>query len=58
MDENAEDDLGDVWTADAVSDGLAVSEQTFDHASDGRQSADPLAGCSPRGSVAKVDLEL
>ncbi|MGA5816853.1 hypothetical protein ACPC54_03155 [Kitasatospora sp. NPDC094028] len=29
MDENAEDDLGDAWTADAVSDALAVSEQTL-----------------------------
>jgi hypothetical protein len=28
-DENAEDDLGDAWTDEAVSEGLAVSEQTF-----------------------------
>lgn len=27
MDENAEDDLGDAWTREAVSDALAVSEQ-------------------------------
>lgn len=29
MDENAEDDLGDAWTDEAVSDGLAVTEQTL-----------------------------
>ncbi|MEV7188218.1 hypothetical protein [Kitasatospora sp. NPDC093102] len=29
MDEDAEDDLGDAWTDEAVSDGLAVSEQTL-----------------------------
>lgn len=29
MDENAEDDLGDAWTDKAVSDALAVSEQTL-----------------------------
>jgi hypothetical protein len=29
MDEDAEDDLGDAWTREAVSDGLAVSEQTL-----------------------------
>jgi hypothetical protein len=29
MDENAEDDLSDAWTDEAVSDGLAISEQTL-----------------------------
>jgi hypothetical protein len=29
MDEDAEDDLGDAWTQEAVSDALAVSEQTL-----------------------------
>lgn len=29
MDEDAEDDLGDAWTTEAVADALAVSEQTL-----------------------------
>ncbi len=29
MDEDADDDLGDAWTPEAVSDGLAVAEQTL-----------------------------
>ncbi|MGC4997384.1 hypothetical protein [Streptomyces sp. DT195] len=29
MDEDAEDDLGEAWTQEAVSDGLAVSRQTL-----------------------------
>lgn len=29
MDEDAEDDLGEAWTGEAVSDGLAVAERTL-----------------------------
>jgi hypothetical protein len=29
MDENADDDLGDAWTEEAVADALAVAEQTL-----------------------------
>lgn len=29
MDENAEDDLSDAWTGEALSDALAVSKQTL-----------------------------